>query len=722
MNDSRLIRWVEKSMFDRRADAVISGLPGALGRDDNNVFSLHELEGFADVDVVSFDFFDTLVFREHLCMEQVFAKTAQLGAALVDAPQDDVFRALFAARGYGSFQLKRTMVAQGKGDEPKLGDIFERALRPFCGDPAERARMAERLVELETGIELRNLVPNHEARAVLRNLKLLGRKVIVVSDMYLPAASLQKVLDAHGLGEFVDDLIVSSEFGITKNSGELFEVVAKRCGVPRQRVLHVGDNWNNDCVRPRQRGFRSVHYYNHNQENEVRRAQRMHALPRPGTVRADELRRDFGLAAPRPLASLDAVVGQVIAPAAALFVHDVLSRALKKRSSHIFFLTRDGTIFREIAEAMVAAAPELYPVEAQFRTLATSRATGALLGFAPEDADYLYVTTEYLSEVSFSFARFRRIFGISDEAFHALDAGTRAHVDRLGDGMAIESFRSLYWDWDDFRRLVQSSVHRKTALVTDYLEQEGLFSARNPLLVDIGYSGTWGKQLSPALEKRERLGLPVPDDIGFEFFATNRFYVGNVQRMHPAITMGPGRILDHRRTDLALTCLNYAWLEPFFLDPALGKLDGFVREGGRVRAEFRDPAFSVAERARIEGLRHAMVGRCAQFAADLLRKEGTVEELRRLVQDRLVGLVAHPRRSEVAAINSLAHERGMETVKAQEIAPHFWPNKFRAKIDYLMMNDHWIQGSLSRSRMGPLNHALAWYFARTRSQFEDWKP
>ncbi|WP_138470261.1 HAD-IA family hydrolase [Poseidonocella sp. HB161398] len=722
MSASRLIRWVEKRLFDRRAESVVSALPGSLGRDDNNIFSLHELEGYADIDVVSFDFFDTLFFREHLCMEQVFAKTAQLGASLVDAPRDEVFRALVAARGYGSFQLKRQMQARGDGDEPALSAIFERALVPFLDDPEERARIAARLVELETGIELRNLVPNREAAAVLRNLKLLGRKVIVVSDMYLPAASLARVLEASGLAEHVDDLVVSSEYGITKNSGELFEVVAKRCGVPRKRVLHVGDNWINDCIRPRERGFRSVHYYNHDQENVVRLAQGMHGLPRPGTVRKDELRRDFDLAARKPLASLDAVVGQVIAPAAALFVHDVLQRALRKRSSHVFFLTRDGTIFREIAEAMVAAAPELYPLEAKFCTLATSRATGALLGFSPEDSDYLYITTEYLSEVTFSFARFRRIFGITDEEFHALPEATRSHIDWLGDGMGIDGFRDLYWDYDDFRRLVQSAAHRKTALTMDYLEQEGLFEARNPLLVDIGYSGTWGKQISPALEKRERLGDPVPAEIGFEFFATNRFYVGNVQRMHPAITMGPGRILDHRRTDLALTCLNYAWLEPFFLDPTLGKLDGFVREGGRIRAEFRDPAFSMAEKARIEGLRHALVGRCAQFAADLMRKEGTVEELRRLVQDRLVDLVAFPKRSEVAAVNSLAHERGMETVKAQEIAPHFYPNNFRAKIDYLMMNDHWVQGSLSRSGMGLANRALAWYFARTRADFEDWKP
>lgn len=187
------------------------------------------------------------------------------------------------------------------------------------------------------------------------------------------------------------------------------------------------------------------------------------------------------------------------------------------------------------------------------------------------------------------------------------------------------------------------------------------------------------------------------------------------------MTMRPGRILDHRNIDSLTVALNYCWLEPFFLDPSLGKLESFSN-GNDIRPNFRPSNFSIAEKARIEGMRHALVGRCIQFAEDLMRHEGDVDELRRAVVARLVKLVGYPKRSEVAAFNQLSHERGMKTVDRQEIALSLKPNNLRAKLAYLMENDHWVQGSLSRSHLGFLNHYVAWRYGRDRSDVVDWRP
>ena len=712
-------RQLERAIFARRCRQVELGLPGPVGRDDNNLFSLHEVSGIDGIDAVSFDFFDTLFFRDHLCLSEVFEKTAQLGADLIPGERARAAWRLFAARGYPSFQAKRIMQARGRGDEPRLASVFARVLEPMVPDAEARAALAERLAAIEARVELNNLVPNAEAAALFRNLRLLGRKIIIASDMYLPASALEAVLARHGLLPSVDHLLVSSEYGVTKQTGGLFDVVIEKAGVAPGRILHVGDNWNNDVQQARARGLKALHYYNHEREAGVKRRERLHALPEPGSVRAERVRRSFSLAAPEPLAGLDRILSEVIGPAAALFVHDVLTRAAREGTSHIYFLTRDGTIFKDIADAMVRAVPQLYDHGAERRILATSRASGSLMGFERSDGDYLYITTEYLTEDRFTLARFLEVWGIAPRALDSLTPGTRAILSEVGEAPDLGGFRRLY-GCHDFNRLVWQSVQAARATLTGYLEQEGLFTATRPLLVDIGYSGTWGKQLSRLLEDRETAGQPVPD-IAYEFFATNRFYPDNVRQFHPSLTMGPGRILDHRRIDCAVASLNYAWLEPFFLDPALGKLEGF-RAGRVIEPVFAPARFDAGGRARIEGMRHALIGRCVQFAEDLLRHEGEVEELRRLVRDRLVRLVTRPRRAEVAAINALVHERGMNALKGQEIALKFYPNNFRAKIDYLMMNDHWVQGSLARSRMGVLNPLLSWYVARTRPALSDWKP
>lgn len=710
----------ERKIYDRRVREATTALPGPVVRDENNLFSLQEVIGIPDVDVVSFDFFDTLFFRQHLCLAQVMEKTAQLGANLVPADRAEVLSAIYAARGYTSGQLKRQMQQRGEGDEPSLHSILDRALRRFVPDETRRHEIADQIVGIEAAVELRNLVPNSQCLSVFKNLKLLGRKVIITSDMYLPAAAIQAILEAHGLMEFVDELIVSSEFGITKNSGDLFRVVIDKAGVPPHRILHVGDNWTNDVVRARENGLVAYHYYNHRRESDVKRLETLFNLPCPTSVRQATLSENFQLGAERPLTALDDVIAQVIGPACAIFVHDVMHRAAQQQSSHLFFLTRDGTIFKQIADAMRAAVPELYPAASEHRVLACSRATGVILGVRRTDSDYLYINTEYLTEKKFSFKGFLSLFGIPQSAVDALPQATVDRIAALGDAMSLEEFRDLYWAYPGFQDLAMEVLEGQKSLIIRYLEQTGLFAAHAPLLVDIGYSGTWGKQIAPVLESREASGQTLPD-MSFEFFASNRFFTNNVRSLHPSVSMHPGRILDHRNIDCLTTALNYCWLEPFFLDPSLGKLEGFTN-GNDIQPRFRDTRYDTAEKARIEGMRHALVGRCQQFAEDILRHEGDIEELRRQVVARLVKLIGHPRRSEVAAFNQLSHERGMKTVDKQEIALNLKPNNLRAKLAYLMENDHWVQGSLARSHLGFLNHYVAWRYGRDRSDLVDWRP
>ncbi|MEM8554519.1 MAG: HAD-IA family hydrolase, partial [Pseudomonadota bacterium] len=598
----------EVGAYRQRLNNLINGLPGPIGRDDNNIFSLQEVVGVADVDAVSFDFFDTLFFRTRLSLDQVFEKTAQLGSTLVPAPRDEALSRLYSARGFTSGKLKRAMQFHGQGDEPSLVDVFARSLRDLVPDDDERTAIARKITELEAAIELDNLVPNDQIWSVFRTLKELDRKVIITSDMYLHSDALLAILEPQGLMEYIDELLVSADFGITKNGGDLFNVVIERAGCAPERILHVGDNWTNDVERAREKGLLAYHYYNHERENDTRLLNGKANLAKPATVRRRHLSKDFGLGDPGPLRTLDRVIDQVIGPACALFLHDVLHNAERRGSSDLFFLTRDGTIFMEIANAMREAVPQLYPNRANHKILACSRATGALLGVRREDSDYLYINAEYLTEAKFSFEAFLDLYGIPRDEFAALPSITLEHIEALGDDMALEEFRDLYWGFPGLQDLLMDKIGHQKDLIVRYLEQIGLFDAHNPLLVDVGYSGTWGKQVAPVLEVREQLAQTVPC-AEFEFFASNRFFTNNVRQMHPSLRMRPGRILNHQDRDLLTIALNYSWLEPFFLDPKLGKLDGFT-EAETIEPVFKPTRFNMAERARIEGMRTALVGRC----------------------------------------------------------------------------------------------------------------
>jgi len=72
-----------------------------------------------------------------------------------------------------------------------------------------------------------------------------GKKVFLLSDMYFKASELRELLDICGVPENVE-IIVSCEYGKTKENGALFEVLKEKCGVlyegEARHILHIGDN------------------------------------------------------------------------------------------------------------------------------------------------------------------------------------------------------------------------------------------------------------------------------------------------------------------------------------------------------------------------------------------------------------------------------------------------------------------------------------------------
>ncbi|MGB0903416.1 MAG: hypothetical protein ACPGVJ_00835, partial [Mangrovicoccus sp.] len=380
----------------------------------------------------------------------------------------------------------------------------------------------------------------------------------------------------------------------------------------------------------------------------------------------------------------------------------------------------DGTIFKQIADAMIAAAPSLYPDAAPRKILASSRATGVILSSTQRNPDYFYANTEYLTEQPFSYDNFCKVFQLPLDQIATLPDHCQARIERVKHDPSLEAFRDLYWHGWGFSDRLHWRLDELRETMLRYLDEQGLFTARNPVIVDIGYSATWGKQITPALEERQNQHLPIANML-FSFFATNRFFPGNIKEFHPSISVDPGHILDHRDLGCLSIGLNYSWLEPFFLDPSLGKLEAFS-SGKTVNAQFAPSRYSTAKQAELNYLRTAITQRAARFAEDLLRHPGDVPELRRLVQARLIRLIGRPRRCEVAAINQLSHERGMASTDRQRIALLISPRNLPAKLRYLMDNDYWVQGTLTRSYMGVINRLTDWRYARDRAEVTDWTP
>lgn len=94
-------------------------------------------------------------------------------------------------------------------------------------------------------MELSGLVVNPEMKAVYDEAIKQNKKIIIVSDMYLPADFIKKVLHKNKITKY-HKLYVSNEVQHRKDRGDMYKYVIDDLSVAPNKILHIGDNKHSD--------------------------------------------------------------------------------------------------------------------------------------------------------------------------------------------------------------------------------------------------------------------------------------------------------------------------------------------------------------------------------------------------------------------------------------------------------------------------------------------
>ncbi|MEX2518006.1 MAG: HAD family hydrolase, partial [Paracoccaceae bacterium] len=363
--------------------------------------------------IVSFDLFDTLLLRRGLSPEATHRKTAGFARLIAGAAGAE---AIFAARHVFAGMVKARMIAEERGDEPALADIFEAALR-CAGVGGDPRAAAEHLVAFEAESEAQGIQAAPGAAALLGGLRARGLKVIAVTDMYFRAPEIELILERAGLRKFFDEVFVSSDLGWTKRGGRIFPMVASRVGAAPGDILHVGDRIDSDVIPARAAGWRALHFSDPAgvAETEAARLAESHA-PSP-RLRRRRVSAALDIGDGGALDSPELIVDQLVGPAAGLLALRALTLARRRGAARLYHLTRDGSLIGEIAEAARSAHPHLAPEGLQVEELAINRALGARLQVRrAADLHRLGHLTSYLAKAPFSGDALARAFDLPETA------------------------------------------------------------------------------------------------------------------------------------------------------------------------------------------------------------------------------------------------------------------------------------------------------------------
>lgn len=194
--------------------------------------------------VFSIDVFDTAVLRPFLDPEDLFNFMETQVSKILNTT--DIL-------DFSSLRIQAEKEARSKSDneEISLDSIYSELGRILnCS-----INKIDKIKQLEIDLEIKLSYRRESVFELYELANYLKKKIVFVSDMYLPGYVIEKILNKAGYKNF--ELLVSSEVGKTKhNQGKLFEEILPIEG----GILHIGDNIKSDFEIPISKGISAFHY------------------------------------------------------------------------------------------------------------------------------------------------------------------------------------------------------------------------------------------------------------------------------------------------------------------------------------------------------------------------------------------------------------------------------------------------------------------------------
>lgn len=208
------------------------------------------------VSLVSFDIFDTLLFRKTNTPETVF----------------DLVGKHFGIHGFRKLRMdeqdeaSRRTYARHQYPHADMDEIYE-VLSEHTEIPVDWNEVKEFEIQLEQDA----LMANEEMLEIFRYVKAQGKRVVATSDMYLQARILKRFLEANGFVGF-DHVYCSADEHTAKFNKKLFETVAQSEGIPYEEILHIGDKERDDGEYPAEYGMQTFVYHRDAQLDKLKSA------------------------------------------------------------------------------------------------------------------------------------------------------------------------------------------------------------------------------------------------------------------------------------------------------------------------------------------------------------------------------------------------------------------------------------------------------------------
>ena len=481
---------------------------------DQLVAKIREMAG--DFDVVSFDVFDTLLIRRIHNPDLLKMATARYISNLARASGEN-WRPEKVQRLRDKVEaMHRRRAGRKFPDHEASYPLFMADVLGLIFGQEKKDRMLEDVTNFELSIESDFLLARVAFKDLLIWLKSQGKRVLAISDMYLPATHIKALLDKAGLEGLIDEVFSSADSMAAKASGAAWPLIREKLGLNAACWLHVGDNPISDGSRPCEAGISALVLQDVGEMHRKLLAKSYHEIAVKRPYWRGRLVQQYMLPMESeniPRSDLYRHGFVYFGPLLCAFVHHVAERAMAEGVERVYFLSREGEILREIWKtiAPVIFAGKKLPED---HYLYVSRMALAGAACAHEGLSHENARITFLPATNRDFRDVCRVFNLTPGPFlpilkrHGLDVDTP--LSHWHDGWNPRnglSFQRMVEHDADFQAEIKKQSLPANSALQSYLESEGFFSSGKVAVVDIGWLGNIQRFLYQAT--RHRADHPV---------------------------------------------------------------------------------------------------------------------------------------------------------------------------------------------------------------------
>jgi predicted HAD superfamily hydrolase len=300
-----------------------------------NSFIFSQYQNFLenkDIKIISFDIFETLVFRKVSSPKDIFKKVGQKDFV------KKIFQDDFTFLQYRIEAEKKARIDYSYNEDITLEEIYEKL--PLTNTQKEI------ILNIELEEENNSLFINKEIEEFIELAIKYDKKIIFISDMYLTSDKLKKIVFAKLKNISDYKIFVSNEHKATKSSGKLFIKVKNNLKLDFCEILHIGDNEYSDINMAKTLGINVLHYNHDKYMSEIFRLESKYlkrSLPTLNNFRIlSSLKNSFLSEKERFFFNIGA---SIFGPALWDFSNWIIDIANKKNISQINCLMREGRLF-----------------------------------------------------------------------------------------------------------------------------------------------------------------------------------------------------------------------------------------------------------------------------------------------------------------------------------------------------------------------------------------